>query len=230
LRGERPTSTVAFDGAVSHLDYSGSHAGESHVVSDHNGTDSVFDGEGPEEAEYLATVLLVEVAGWFVGEDETGLVGQRPSEGDPLLLPTAEPRRAMVVAIRTDANAIQKRTGAALGLGAPTTSELHGGHHVFEGGKVGQQITRLKDETDVAKTEVGEVAKAALAILALNQDAPGSWRLETTKDAEQSGLAAAGGASNRGDLACVEVDGDASESDDGAVGRFELFAEVAGLD
>ena len=60
-----------------------------------------------DERERFAGVRVVEVAGRFVGEDELGPVGQRPGDGDALLLPGGKLAR-QVVQLRFQPDALEQ--------------------------------------------------------------------------------------------------------------------------
>ena len=49
-----------------------------------------------QEAQHLGAGARVEVAGRLVGEDDLGSAGERPGDGDPLLLAAGELARPVV--------------------------------------------------------------------------------------------------------------------------------------
>jgi hypothetical protein len=43
-----------------------------------------------EQREDFLGVAAIQVAGWLIGEDQSGVIDQRPADGDALLLPAGE--------------------------------------------------------------------------------------------------------------------------------------------
>ena len=86
-------------------------AGEAELVGDHHHGHPGL-GQGLHDVEHLADELRVERRGRLVEEHELGLHGQRPGDGDPLLLPAGELLRVGVPAV-AEPDAVQQ----GLGLG-----------------------------------------------------------------------------------------------------------------
>ena len=67
------------------------------------------------QGERFAGVLMVKIAGGFVGKHQLGSVGQRPGDGDPLLLPGRKLARIMFQAV-PQTNPLQQRPGIPFGF------------------------------------------------------------------------------------------------------------------
>ena len=88
-----------------------------------------------ERAEQLDDVLaglLVQVAGGLVGEDQLGLVGQRPGDRHPLLLAAGEPVDAPHVLVRIELDLLQQLPGPLQPGSLAHPGELHRQHHVVQ--------------------------------------------------------------------------------------------------
>ena len=101
--------------------------------------------EGPED---MAGGLRVEIAGRLVGEEHARRVGDRPRDGDALLLAARQFGGAMVEALG-EAEEIEKLAGALARFARrePTDELRH--DHVLEGGELGQEVMELVDEADL---------------------------------------------------------------------------------
>jgi hypothetical protein len=56
--------------------------------------------ELPEQMQHLVSRYIVERAGWLIRKQECWLIDDRSGEGNALLLPTRQPRGAVILSIR----------------------------------------------------------------------------------------------------------------------------------
>ena len=92
----------------------------------------------------LSCILIVEVADRLVGENERGIVGEGPGNGDALLLAAAQFRRPVPGAIaKTDG--IEEFPGAP---GIRLALRQHWHKNVLESCKLREQVVGLEDEPD----------------------------------------------------------------------------------
>lgn len=73
--------------------------GQAGIMGDHHQGHLALAVEGEEQLQHFFRGARVEVAGWFVGEDQRRLADQRASDGDALPLAAGEVRRTMAGAL-----------------------------------------------------------------------------------------------------------------------------------
>ena len=60
------------------------------IMCDHNRRFSLTLDQVAQKIHYDSSGLAIQSSGWFVGQNDTGTIGQRTSHGDSLLLSTGE--------------------------------------------------------------------------------------------------------------------------------------------
>jgi hypothetical protein len=91
-------------------------AGNGAVVGDQHHGEVLVAPESFQQGDDVVPGVLVEVAGGLVGQQDLGLLNQRPGNGDSLLLPAGQFRRQVARAIReADIGERARRPGTALG-------------------------------------------------------------------------------------------------------------------
>ena len=88
----------------------------------------------------------IEIAGWFVGQQQTRARGESAGDGDALLLAARQLARIMPRA-RGESDGGQGLGGARFGLVAPRQFERQG--DIFERGESRHQMKMLKDDADL---------------------------------------------------------------------------------
>ena len=121
--------------------------GDVGIVGDHeDGMASAV--ELAEQADDDFLVGLVEIAGGLVGQNELGLIDQRTSDGDALLLSTRE--------LRGKVREAMPQTDAFEGVGGlrfvGDAMEVLREHHVFQRVEIRDQVELLEDEADFLGT------------------------------------------------------------------------------
>ena len=114
------------------------------VVADQQQGGAVLAARFANQRQGLARILMVEVAGGFVGQHELGFVGHRAGDGDALLLSGGELPRIMLEAVAQPYALEQFYRERAVHPGA----EGHAQQHVFEAGVALEQIEGLEDVAD----------------------------------------------------------------------------------
>src|SRR5262249_10277004 len=109
-------------------------------------------GGGAQEAHDGLAGLGVEGGGGLVGDQQAGLVDQRPGDGHPLLLP-ARPLAGQGVGPLPEAQLGQQGAGAGEGPGAGPAGDQQGHGGVLGGAQGRQQVVLLEDEADVGGAE-----------------------------------------------------------------------------
>ena len=90
---------------------------------------------------------FVKITGRLVGQHQFRRIGQRAGDSNPLLLPAGQFARIMIQS-RTKPQAAQQCFRSFFcGLLTHTSNQLRH-HHIFQRGKVGQQMVELIDETE----------------------------------------------------------------------------------
>ncbi|GJE44510.1 hypothetical protein AEGHOMDF_3698 [Methylobacterium soli] len=93
----------------------------------------------------MAGRVRVEIAGGLVGQQQARPVGDRPRDGDALLLAARQLRRPVHQPV-LEAEEAQKLGGAAPRLLAREPADELGHHHVLLRRELGQQVVELVDE------------------------------------------------------------------------------------
>src|SRR6516165_3546683 len=130
-------------------------AGGHRVVGDHDDRLAELAHAAAEQVQDLRTGPGVEVAGGLVGEDDLRPAGQGPRDGDPLLLPAGQLRRA-VPQPRAQAHRVHNRAEPGSVGGAPRDVQREG--DIVRRGEGRQQVVGLEDEADVVAAQPGQPA------------------------------------------------------------------------
>jgi hypothetical protein len=241
---EAPTSYLPLSRPVEHLgrgpllddaalveedDRVGGLPGEADLVrdDDHRGASL---GQIPHDVENLADQLGVERRGGLVEQDQLGVEGERPGDGDALLLAAGElPRIGLLLVGQSDLG--QELRGSLSGFGT-LADRLD---DVLEDGQVREEVEGLEDEADVRPLledlALGQLVEpvAVLAVpdqLAVDPDVPAVDLLEVVDGAQQGGLARAGRPQDHRDAALADGQVDALEH----LVRPERLVDAADLD
>src|SRR5688572_333263 len=133
----------------------------------------------------------VELAGGLVGEQQRGFVGQRTRDGDTLLLPSGQFRRAVVQAL-AEADILKELRGALRSFGGWNPGLCHRQGDILRGRQDRKQIKALEHEPDRAQPESRRFTIAhAIDSLSLYRDGPRGWLVDHSDEVEQRRLPAA---------------------------------------
>src|SRR5690348_11499240 len=127
--------------------------GTARVVRHHDDRLAEFADRLLQEGQDAVRGVRVEVAGGLVGEDQVGLVDQRPGAGDALLLAAGELGRAVREAVGDAQPADQVAEPLPVDLG-PGQVGREG--DVLRRGQRGDQVEGLEDEADLVAAQPGE--------------------------------------------------------------------------
>src|SRR6185503_3130857 len=168
-----------------------------------------------EQRQHLALVRLVEVAGGLVGEQQPRLVDERARHAHALLLAARELGRPVLRAV-TQADAIERRA-RLVGVGHRVV--VLRDHHVLERGQIGEQVELLEHDADLFTAKPRALAFVQLRQLdAVHPHAPGGGGVERPEHVHERALARARGAHDREPLALGDLEVDAVERLERAVG------------
>jgi hypothetical protein len=183
------------DPAVSQPDRRFRDGGDLRIVGDQHERGAAGAVNLQQQLDHLAARRTIEVAGRLVGQQDRGIVGERPGDCDPLLLAARQLRRVVMRAIRQP-HFGEQRARAGRRIGAVGNLDRH--QHVLERGQRRQQVKGLEDEPDARSPQPRQVVLAQRGdVDAVDQDAPARGRVEPGDQPEQRRLAAAGRADDR---------------------------------
>ncbi len=216
---EEIASRVHRDVAVSEFDATACVAGDVHVMGDHEDGVAGFV-ELAENVDDDFFVCLVEVAGGLVSENEFGLIDERASDGDTLLFTTGKICGEMLEAI-TEADPLEGFDGLRfVGDGV----EILGEHDVFQRSEIRHEMKLLEDETDFFCTVADKFGFIqARDVLAVDDDAARSGRVEAAENIDERGFAGAGRAHEGNPFSGLNVEAYAAERAEGTVLLDEIF-------
>ena len=132
------------------------------VVRDHDHTGPLFMRDLAEEFHDLTAAMGVEGRGWFVGENEAGVIGEGAGDGDPLLL-TAGEGSGQVIGSVANSQVIQQFLRPESCLTRCDIVDFQGDAHILNGGKEGDEVCLLEDKAHMASAKGSEVDQGVLA-------------------------------------------------------------------
>jgi hypothetical protein len=163
----------------------------------------------PQEVQDVSRGVRVEVAGGLVGEDQIGLVDQRPGAGHPLLLTAGELGRAMRETVRDAQLLHQVAEPVAVGLGP---GQVSGQGNVLGCGQGRDQVEGLEDEADLVPAQPGEPGVVEPAdVLAAHERLPRRRPVQAGHAVHERRLAGARRAHHGGEPGPVDGDVDARQ-------------------
>jgi hypothetical protein len=135
----------AVDPTVAQINGAVCEFGDGGVVRDEHQGDALALLQLDKQVEHRAPSLAVEVAGGFVGEQETGIGSESAREGYALLL-AARKLGGVMVAAFGKADLGEERVGGIAAVRGAAKFERH--EHVFARGHMREQVERLEHEAD----------------------------------------------------------------------------------
>jgi len=177
------TGGVVDDSAVDDPDDSVAPAGDLGVVGADEEAGLFLGRNFPHEVDQLHGCFAVEVAGGFVGENQSRVVDESSRHGYTLFLAAGESRGPETCPV-TQTDAVEQIFGVALrGPGLAAFGNPRGEQHVLERGEVRHEVVELKDEAEGAIAEGGELSfRQADDLLASDRDGSGSRPQQRTED------------------------------------------------
>ena len=123
-----------------------------------------------EEVVQLYLIVRVETARRLIGEDHQGVVDQRTGDRHTLLLTTGELCRLVLPALG-QSHHVEQLFRLLFRCGVTHVAYQRGDHHVLQRGELGQQLMKLKDESDMLVAEVGELLLVQQSqLIVVNED------------------------------------------------------------
>ncbi len=164
-----------------------------------------------QKAQQLSREIGVEVPGGLVGEDETGLIGQRACDGHPLLF---APRQSLGKGRLTvmQAESLQNVIGPAMGLPGGHAVEAEHEGDVLQNRLSLQELEILENHANLAPQCGESSASDRVDPLAGHPDLSGGGFLGSVEEAEQSGLAGARRTGHKDELASLHLQVETAEN------------------
>ena len=154
----QPVDLVPHDSAVAERDDPAAVAGDVGLVRDEHDGQAVLGVEALEDVHDLDARARVEVARRLVGEQDRGIVHERPRDGDALLLAARELVRVVARAVaQTDGGERRERARAALRGRRRRALVQQRQLHVLERARAREQVEALEDEPDARIAHRGEI-------------------------------------------------------------------------
>ncbi len=167
-------------------------------------------GQAFHHGQHLPHQLRVEGGSRLVEEHELGVHGQRPGDGDALLLATGELGRERLLPVgHADPSQVLTGRGYCLGLGPPEDLGLGDGE-VAQHREVREQVEALEHHPDPPTCRV-DVDVRVGHVVVTDDDPAGRRCLEHVDAAQQRGLARPGRADDADHLAGVDLQADVLE-------------------
>jgi hypothetical protein len=196
-----------------------------------NEDDGVAGGlDATEDIHDLDGGLGVEVPGRLIGEDEGGVIDQRPGNSDALALTTGELVGLMMAAIG-EIHLFQYVHGSFDALFCGYAGIDEGKGDILDGGEPGQQVELLEDEADLYVPDVGEAVVVHFAdILAIQNIFSGGGGVEAAKDIHQRTLTGSGGTHQGYIFILQNIEGYSFQYGQGLLAHQIAFVDVFQMD
>lgn len=163
-----------------------------------------FAASSSKEADDVAAGLLIEVAGGLVGQNQRGRIHQRAGDGDALPLAAGELARAVLRAVG-EADALERLEGALAALVGVHARVEKRQLDVLPDRRARQEVEGLEDEAELLIADARQCLRGHRGhVFAVEPVAALRRRVEAAEDVHQGGLAGAGRADDRDELAAID--------------------------
>jgi hypothetical protein len=166
--------------------------------------------EVEEQFDDAMACLAIEIAGWFVREENLRTIDERACDGHALLLAARE-LGGIVMQSFAQSYASQQLNGFLERM--VQSAEFHRHHHVFQRCDGRDELEVLKDKPAHAATQFSAaILVQGCQVFACEGNAAGSRDVESGTEAEEGRLAAAGWAEDGAGVAAREGKGDVAQN------------------
>jgi hypothetical protein len=188
------SATIGNDLPVAQLEHPVGDIDQGRIVRGDDGRDILTDHEGVDQVHDHAPGMGVELAGWFVGQQEPGPIGQSTGDSDPLLLAARQFVRAVTTAL-AEPDEVEQNARPFVALGNSRLGEPQRDLHVLGRSQDGNQPESLEDESDLVASDVDQAGFVHLGyVIPGEQNSSRRRPVEPTDDVEERGLPAPGAA------------------------------------
>ena len=159
-----------------------------------------------EQFQDLGATLAVEGTGRLVGQDDRGVVDERPRDRESLPLATGQDGRKLLCSV-AEPEQIQGVTSPRHHGRSAQAPEHRSEGNVLEGGDTVQEVEELEHYADVMTTELGKpVLITPTDLLIVDYDRALVWLLEAGEHIQQRRLAATRRSHKRNEFAALDDD------------------------
>lgn len=178
------------------------------VVSCHDEGFVRLAGQFEEQPHNRLAGIFIQVAGWLIGEQQRGVVGDSPQNGNALLLPPGKVIGEGVLAV-LQADPLDEVVDLVLSRRCQAVVQLEGQGDIFKDGQGGDEIKKLEDKADMlpAKERALSLIQAGDGDL-VDEDRAVVGRVNASNQVEESALAGAALAEEQHKIAGVKRDVD----------------------
>src|SRR4051812_9421834 len=184
------------------------------IVRDHDDGFAGVAAEGAQDFQYFGGGSRIEIAGRFVGDDQTWVGDEGARDGDALFL-AARKLFGQMMHARAEADEFEREFDLFAAFAAGKFCEQQRQFNVLECGEDGNEIEGLKNEPDVLISPISELGFVeARDVDALDEAFAFGWAINARDDMEQGAFAGAGRAHQGEKFAGVDVERDVVEGSD----------------
>jgi hypothetical protein len=196
------------------------------VVGDHHDGLAKVAIELLQKLQHVTGTDGVKIAGGLVGEDQIRIGHDRAGNGDALFLPAGQLSGKMVHAV-VEPDQLQDRCAHLAVLGSRQARELERQLHVLTRGENGDQVERLKEESDVVVPPAGERAFGHHRRFFIQDDEPSAAGfVHAGNEVKQRALSRAGRAHEGDKLAALHGEINLVQREDGRLATLELLGQA----
>ena len=177
-----------------------------HLVGDHHHGDAHAPVDVLDEPEDIPGGLGIQGGGGLIAQQDFGVAGQGPGDGDPLLLPAGE-LGGVGVRLVGQAHDVQQLPGPLLPVRLARPGDLHGEADVFQAGALHEQVELLEDHADGPPLGDELLPAHGAQVRPVDEHLPGGGPLQQVDAPHQGGLARAAHAHNAVHLAVADGEG-----------------------
>ena len=142
-----------------------------------------------EEGRDLLTRLPIEIPRGLVREEDRRLASEGPGKSDALLLSPRKLGRKVIHSI-LEPHPRQELSGPISSCRIRTPEQLERDQNVLQGGKRGEELKRLEDESHPAQPKLGALVLGKRSELSpFHHDPAGARTVESGQQSQQRGLA-----------------------------------------
>jgi hypothetical protein len=187
-------------------------------------------GEGCEEVENGGGGFAVEVAGWFIGNEEFGVVHDGAGDGDALFLSAGEFGGAVMRAIG-ESDQIEGGIDAGPAFGPGERDEQKREFDILEGRENGNEMIELENVADVTGAPLGETGPGEAGhIVSVDDKVTGGGSVDPGDEIEEGGLSRTGWPHEGEELTAGDFQAEFLQGCDEVGSLLEGLGEVSDLD
>ena len=209
---------------VQNGDFAADFLNDLHIVGDDHDGNAKPPVDVLNQTQDVSCGLGVQGGGGFVAQQDLGVGGQGPGNGDALLLAAGQLRRIGLFLVG-QVHDLQQLPCSRHGFLFRRADELQGERDIVQAGALHEQVKMLEDHTDGFPGVPQLLFRQLHQILAVNGDGTFRGALQQVHAPNQGGLAGAGQADDAENLAFVDGKVDVIQRMDAAFAIAEAFGK-----